>query len=114
MRVCLRSSVDPSRLEEYRQRHAEVWPEMLEALHRTGWRNYSLFLADDGLLIGYLECDDFDASLALMQLEEVNARWQKEMAALFSDPGQQPDQGFVRVPEIFNLEDQRARHSRRV
>ena len=61
-RVCFRLQVDPARLEEYRLRHASVWPEMRAALAETGWRNYSLFLADDGQLIGYLECDDFAAA----------------------------------------------------
>ena len=35
---------------------------MLDALRRTGWRNYSLFLREDGLLIGYLECEDLAAA----------------------------------------------------
>lgn len=54
-RVCFRLSVRPDRLEEYKARHREVWPEMLEALRATGWRNYPLFLRGDGLLIGYLD-----------------------------------------------------------
>ena len=42
----------------------------------TGWRNYSLFLRDDGLLIGYVEADDLQAAQAAMAATEVNARWQ--------------------------------------
>ena len=33
-------------LEEYCQRHREVWPEMQQALRETGWHNYSLFLRE--------------------------------------------------------------------
>ena len=106
MRVCFRSSVKPSRIPEYRRRHAAVWPEMLRELKAAGWNNYSLFLADDGLLVGYVECDDFDAARARMALTEVNARWQAEMATLFDDDTQAPDQGFLQLTEIFNLEDQ--------
>ena len=58
-RVCFLLRVRPDRLDEYRARHRAVWPEMLDALARAGWRNYSLFLRDDGLLVGYLETDDF-------------------------------------------------------
>ena len=58
-RVCFLARVRPERLEEYRERHEHVWPEMREALAKTGWGNYSLFLADDGLLVGYLETDDY-------------------------------------------------------
>ena len=105
MRVCFRSSVRPSQIPEYRRRHAAVWPEMLRELKAAGWNNYSLFLADDGLLVGYVECDGFDAARARMALTEVNARWQAEMALLFEDDAQSPDQGFVQLTEIFNLED---------
>ncbi len=54
-RVCFLIRVKPECLEEYKQRHKEVWPEMLEALRETGWHNCSLFLRDDGLMVGYLE-----------------------------------------------------------
>jgi L-rhamnose mutarotase len=54
-RYCFCLQVRPERLAEYRERHRAVWPEMLAALRDTGWRNYSLFVRDDGLLIGYLE-----------------------------------------------------------
>jgi L-rhamnose mutarotase len=32
MRVCFRLQLKPDRLEDYKQRHAHVWPEMLAAL----------------------------------------------------------------------------------
>jgi L-rhamnose mutarotase len=57
-RICFVLRVKPHRLEEYKERHRAVWPEMQEALSRTGWHNYSLFLREDGLLVGYLETDE--------------------------------------------------------
>ncbi len=63
-RVCFLGRVRPGRLAEYRRRHAAVWPEMLDALRDAGWTNYSLFLTDDGLLVGYLETDDYAAAQA--------------------------------------------------
>ena len=93
---------------EYRQRHGEVWPEMLQALKDTGWNNYSLFLRDDGLLIGYLETEDLAAARAGMAATEVNARWQREMSDFFVDLDGAPDTGFVQLAEIFNVEDQLA------
>jgi L-rhamnose mutarotase len=106
MRVCFRSSVQPQLIDEYRRRHAAVWPEMLRALQAAGWRNYSLFLGADGLLVGYVECDDFDAVRARMALTEVNTRWQAEMATLFDNPEQAPDEGFQVLEEVFNLDHQ--------
>ena len=65
-RVCFLLNVRPDKLEEYKARHREVWPDMIRALRESGWRNYSLFLRPDGLLVGYLETPDFDRALAEM------------------------------------------------
>ena len=64
MRYCFQLQVRPDRMAEYVRRHQAVWPDMQDALRATGWRNYSLFLRDDGLLIGYVESDDLAASQA--------------------------------------------------
>jgi L-rhamnose mutarotase len=104
-RVCFQLQVKPERMAEYRERHAAVWPEMRAALADAGWRNYSLFLSGSGMLIGYLECDDFDAALAAMEQTDVNARWQAEMADYFEDlEGRRPDEGLLRLEEVFHLD----------
>ena len=106
-RYCLLGHVDPARIEEYREVHRAVWPELLRVLRDAGWRNYSLFLRDDGLLIGYVEADDLDAAQERVARTAVNARWQAEMSALFRSEGA-PDEAWERIPEVFNLEDQLA------
>ncbi|MFG2072910.1 L-rhamnose mutarotase [Nonomuraea maritima] len=103
-RVCFLLKVRPERLAEYRERHRDVWPEMREALSRTGWHNYSLFLRDDGLLVGYLETEDFEAARKAMAETGVNARWQAEMAPFFEAVDGRPDESMVPLDEIFHLD----------
>jgi L-rhamnose mutarotase len=107
-RVCFLARVRPDRLDEYRAAHRRVWPEMTTALSSAGWANYTIFLADDGLLVGYLETDDYEAALERMARTGVNDRWQGEMAPFFASPagpgGQRPDEGFRRITEIFHLD----------
>lgn len=104
-RVCFCLKVKRDRLEEYKLRHQAVWPEMLGALSQAGWHNYSLFLRDDGLLIGYVETPDFARALTLMAGAEVNARWQKEMADFFEgEPGRNADEQMSPIPEVFHLD----------
>ncbi|MFI7637061.1 L-rhamnose mutarotase [Nonomuraea sp. NPDC049400] len=103
-RVCFLLKVRPERLAEYRERHRDVWPEMREALASTGWHNYSLFLRDDGLLVGYLETEDFEAAKKAMAETEVNARWQAEMAPFFEDLDGRPDEGMAPLTEVFHLD----------
>ncbi len=92
-------------MPEYIRRHAQVWPDMLEALRQTGWTNYSLFLDEsDGTLIGYLETPDLEAAKAGMAKTDVNARWQAEMGQFFVElDGKAPDEGFLRLKEVFYL-----------
>jgi L-rhamnose mutarotase len=104
-RICFLLRVRPERTDEYRARHAAVWPEMRDALRAAGWRNYSIFLREDGTVVGYLECEDFAACQAAMQATEVNARWQAEMAPFFELGGAAaPDAAMMPLPEVFHLE----------
>jgi len=98
-RVCFNVQVRADRLDEYRERHKAVWPEMLAALSAAGWSNYSLFLRPDGLLIGYLETEDFAAAQRAMEETDVNARWQAQMAPFF-----EAELEFERIEEVFHLD----------
>lgn len=106
-RYCFTSRVRPDRLDEYRRAHAAVWPDMLAALRDSGWRNYSLYLSQDGLLVGHFESEDYPAAQEAMAATEVNGRWQAAMSEYFVDSGN-PDEGFVLLEEVFHLEDQLA------
>jgi L-rhamnose mutarotase len=104
-RACFLLRVRPDRLDEYKERHRAVWPEMLDALRANGWGNYSLFLSGDGLLVGYVDADDFDAAVSGMERTDVNARWQAEMAEFFElRSGERPDTGLQRLEEVFHLD----------
>jgi L-rhamnose mutarotase len=104
-RICFVLQVNPERLAEYKSRHRSVWPEMLEALRETGWSNYSLFLREDGLLVGDLETEDFARARAGMASREVNERWQREMKDFFVQPaGLLPDRAMAPLEEIFHLD----------
>ncbi|MFE4920929.1 L-rhamnose mutarotase [Streptomyces sp. NPDC056661] len=104
-RVCFLLKVRQERLEEYRERHAAVWPEMLAALSAAGWHNYSLFLREDGLLVGYLETEDFAAAQDAMAATDVNTRWQADMAGFFEAlDGAEPDEAMRPLSEVFHLD----------
>src|SRR6267378_4845512 len=109
-RVCFVLQVKPDRLEEYKARHRTVWPDMQAALRETGWSNYSLFLRPDGLLVGYLETEDFERARAGMAQREVNERWQREMAGFFVQPeGVLPDRAMQPLEEVFHLQIRKLR-----
>jgi L-rhamnose mutarotase len=97
--------VRADRLDDYRRHHAEVWPEMLDALRRAGWHNYSLFLRPDGTLFGYVETPGTLAEArAAMAVEAVNERWQALMAPFFEGDGRPADQMMEELEEVFHLD----------
>jgi L-rhamnose mutarotase len=73
--------VRPGYEDEYQRRHAAIWPEMVQALHEAGVRNYSIFR--HGLhLFGYFETDDLERAKTSLMESPVNARWGEYMAPI--------------------------------
>jgi L-rhamnose mutarotase len=105
-RVGFLLKVKQDKIEEYKKHHETVWPEMLAALSRTGWHNYSLFMREDGLLFGYFETpDDFQAALSGMEKEEINLKWQAFMGPYFEAlGGARPDESMQELLEVFHLD----------
>ncbi|MGM1017152.1 MAG: L-rhamnose mutarotase [Actinomycetota bacterium] len=105
-RVCFQLQVRPELLDEYLERHSPVRPEMLAEIAASGRRNYSLFVADGGTLIGYYETDDDAASQAYLAASPVAARWEAEMSRFFVGLDGRPDQAAAPLTEVFHLADQ--------
>ena len=103
-RICFVLKVRLDRINEYRERHRNVWPAMQEALSSAGWKDYTLFLRHDGLLVGSLLCEDFASARAAMKDLEINDIWQREMSPFFEDIGSNPDDQMVPLEEIFHLD----------
>ena len=105
MRICFLLKIRQEKVEEYKKKHTQVWPEMQDALRATGWRNYSLFLKPDGLLVGYLEADNFEKSLADMKNYPVNERWQAHMTPFFEALSHgRADDNMIPLEEVFHLD----------
>lgn len=102
-RVCFVMYLKPDRVEDYLEAHTEVWPEMLDALRAAGWHNYSLFLRrDEGMVVGYLETDDFARATAEMNRTAVNEKWQEQMSQYFRTEAH-PDSDLELLTEYFHL-----------
>lgn len=80
-RVAFLLGTAPDTAAEYKRRHDEIWPEMVEALTRAGARNYSIFFdTDETRLFAYLEAEPDLATFAQrINADPVNARWQEHM-----------------------------------
>lgn len=90
--------------EEYKRRHDEIWPEMVEVLKAAGIRNYSIWNSGNDLF-GYYECEKGAAYAAQVQAQSpVVERWNaymKDVMVMDTDPetGAQPH-----MQAVFYLE----------
>ncbi|MBW2282799.1 MAG: L-rhamnose mutarotase [Deltaproteobacteria bacterium] len=105
-RVAMVIDVKPEKLEEYRELHAAVWPDVLAALRRNGVRNYSIFLKDC-TLFGYLEFegDDYEAAMARVADDEATQRWWKLTEPCQQPwPGRSPNEWWADMEEVFHVD----------
>ena len=104
-RVGFLLKVKEDRIEEYKKHHEAVWPEMLTAIQESGMRNYSLFLADGGKIIGYFEAEDPEKSIGKLGQTDVNGRWQQHVAEYFEGgSGDLGEGGLQWLEQYFHVE----------
>ncbi|MFN2215602.1 MAG: L-rhamnose mutarotase [Anaerolineales bacterium] len=96
----------PEKESEYRELHANAWPDVLEMIHTCNIRNYSIYLKD-GYLFSYFEYigDDFDADMQKMADDPVTQSWWK-----LTDPCQEPlesrreGEWWASMEEVFHTD----------
>lgn len=98
--------VKPEKLAEYKELHANPWPEVNAKLKECNIQNYSIYYRD-GLLFSYLEYtgSDFDADMAKMAADPKTQEWWKE-----TDPCQEPVESakegvwWADMEEVYHLD----------
>lgn len=93
-RYAWKARVFPGKIEEYKKRHDEIWPEMKELFRRAGIRNYSIWNVGNELF-GYYECNSIEEAGKIQSESEVKALWSeymKDVMEMEKDPvtGAQP------------------------
>lgn len=97
-------------IDLYKQRHESVWPELIEALQRHGWHNYSIFMREDGLCFGYFEAEaSFEASVAGVEAEVVDQKWKSWNAGQTEPIRLELTHGVIeatviRLDEVFHVD----------
>lgn len=98
--------IKPEKIDEYKELHANAWPEVLEKISECNIRNYTIFLREpENLLFGMYEYhgDDFEADMARMAEDPATRRWWA-----LTDPCQEPlgsrapDEWWVPMEEVFH------------
>jgi L-rhamnose mutarotase len=102
-RIAFVMHIRPGAEAEYRRRHEQVWPEMLDELRAAGCHNYSIF-RDSLRLFGYLEVDDLEHYQAYLAQSAVAARWETYMSDILIREVDPTTNFPSLLPEAFHMD----------
>jgi L-rhamnose mutarotase len=96
-KYAFKMQLNPGMEDEYRRRHDEIWPELVELLKEAGVADYSIHLdRETGILFGVL-WRRTDHSMADLPSHPVMKRWWAHMADIMAT---NPDQSPVDTPLV--------------
>lgn len=102
-REAFKMFLKPGCKEEYKKRHAAIFPELKQLLSDTGVRNYSIYLDEDtNILFAYQEVEGESGSQDLGS-NPIVQRWWAYMADIMET---NPDNSPVSIPlpEMFHMD----------
>ena len=82
LQIMLRTGVEA----EYQRRHDEIWPEMVQALHESGFSEMRIFRHEQTVTIYSVAHPDAATAWARLRETEVNERWDEAGAHLLQQP----------------------------
>ncbi|MDJ0626633.1 MAG: L-rhamnose mutarotase [Rhodobacter sp.] len=87
-KCAFKMQLNPGCRDEYKRRHDEIWPELVDLLKEAGVSDYSIHLDEDsGALFGVLWRTE-DHSMDTLPGREIMQRWWAHMADIMET---QPD-----------------------
>ncbi|CAB4545454.1 MAG: L-rhamnose mutarotase [Actinobacteria bacterium] len=103
-RTMWRKKLDPTKVDEYIERHENIWPELYAAIKEQGVTNFSIFIDGDEC-IGYLEHENIEEHKKLNEVPtQLSIDWEASMRPLSADKISE-DQGMRRdLKLVFYVE----------
>jgi L-rhamnose mutarotase len=97
-----RMNLNPGQAEEYRTRHDEIWPELVQALRDAGVVDYRIFLDPETMaLFAVLSHEDEHRLDQLPQLPVMQRWWTYMQTIMHSHPDASPIS--VDLQPVFDL-----------
>jgi len=102
-RVAFTMKLNPGMKEEYRRRHAEIWPELVDLLHEAGVSDYSIYLDEGTNTLFAVQKVTGEGGSQDLGSKEIVQKWWHYMADIMET---NPDESPVTNPieEVFHME----------
>jgi L-rhamnose mutarotase len=98
--------VKKEKKEEYIKYHKECWPELLNAIKRSGIEREIIWIFEEQILV-YLMAEDVDEAMDRLSKTEVFKRWTQCMGEVLDEMQDYSEKGkIVKLEKVFDLESQ--------
>ncbi len=95
--------LNPGQMAEYKKRHDEIWPELVDLLHEAGISDYSIFLDEEThILIATLKRLD-DHKMDQLPDHELMQKWWVFMADLMQT-NRDKSPVATQIPLLFHMD----------
>ena len=103
IRKSFRMTLKDGKIDEYKKKHDEVWPEISKALTNAGVTNYSIYFdKKDNTLIEYMELKD-DHTFDKLEDLDILKKWNVYMKNLLVTKSEQDATPIVEeLTEVFH------------
>ena len=99
-------AIKPECIKDYKNTHADVWPEILERITNCKIKNYSVFAQGDRLF-SFFEYygQNFEEDTKIMRDNSTFQEWEKVHEHMFIPLGNKTkDEGWIELEEVFRKE----------
>lgn len=82
--IAFRMTLNPGQAREYKQRHDDIWPELVDLLKAAGISDYSIFLHEGTNSLFAVLRRTPDHTMDLLPLEPVMQKWWAHMSDIMA------------------------------
>ena len=82
--IGFRMQLNEGQVQEYKQRHDDIWPDLVSLLREAGISDYSIFLHEDTNSLFAVLRRTNDHTMDSLPLEPVMQRWWAHMADIMA------------------------------
>ncbi|MGF0540415.1 L-rhamnose mutarotase [Agrobacterium sp. ES01] len=95
--------LNPGMAEEYKRRHDQIWPELVDLLHEAGVNDYSIFLDEDTHTLFAVLWRRRDHTMASLPDHPVMQKWWAHMADIMATNANQEPLS-VDLKPVFHMD----------
>jgi L-rhamnose mutarotase len=103
IRQAFKMKIKPGCREVYKQRHDDIWPELIRELEAAGVSDYSIYLDEDTLtLFAFQKLKDHNSNSALPETAIVKKWWASMADIMETNPDNSP--WSASLTEVFHMD----------